>query len=87
MVYLMGYTIPFRPLTASNTRLIRDSLISLLITLLITEIIVARLRVEQTPKSEFGIVPLNGFDSHTYCGAAGYDTDESICRGSADVLG
>ena len=38
-----------------------------------------RLRVEQAPKSEFGIVPVNGFGSHAYSGGAEYGPDPPIC--------
>ena len=51
-----------------------------------TKKIVTRLRVEQAPKSEFGIVPVNGFGSHAYSGGAEYEPDPPFCRGSADLL-
>lgn len=51
-----------------------------------TRNVVTRLRVDQAPKSEFGIVPVNGFGSHAYGGGAEYDPDPPYCRGSADML-
>ena len=53
---------------------------------LMTKKIVTRLLVEQAPKSEFGIVPVNGFGSHASSGGAEYEPDPPFCRGSADVL-
>ena len=53
---------------------------------LMTKKIVTRLLVEQAPKSEFGIVPVNGFGSHAYSGGAEYEPDPPFCRGSANVL-
>ena len=52
----------------------------------LTKKIMTRLRVEQAPKSEFGIVPVNGFGSHAYSGGAEYEPGPLSCRGSADVL-
>ena len=51
-----------------------------------TKNIVTRLRVEQAPKSGFGIVPVNGFGSHAYSGGAEYEPDPPFGRGSADIL-
>lgn len=53
---------------------------------LMTKKIVTRLLVEQAPKSEFGIVPVNGFGSHAHSGGAEYEPDPPFCRGSANVL-
>ena len=53
---------------------------------LLTRKIVTRLRVEQAPKSEFGIVPVNGFGSHAHSGGTEYEPDPPFYRVSADVL-
>jgi len=41
----------------------------------VTKRIVTRLRTDQAPKSEFGIVPVSGFGSHAYGGGVEYGRD------------
>ena len=55
---------------------------------LLTRKIVTRLRVGQAPKSEFGIVRVDGFSSHAHARSGGteYEPDPPFDRVSADVL-
>lgn len=39
----------------------------------ITKLFISRLRADQAPKSDFGIVPVDGFGSDTFSGGVEYD--------------
>ena len=47
---------------------------------------VTRLQVAQAPKSEFGIVPVNGFGSHGHGGGVEYGPDPPLCQRHANAL-
>ena len=74
------------PLIQLSVTFVVISISILIIYNLMTRKIVTRLLVEQAPKSEFGIVPVNGFGSHAYSGGAEYEPDPPFSRGYADVL-
>lgn len=72
-----------------NQLLVALLVISILISIvynLLTTNIVTRLSVEQAPRSDFGIVPVNGYGSHASRGGVEYELDPPFCRGSADGL-